>query len=93
MVSPFRIDVPDAVLDDLRERLARTRWPAQLDDAGWDYGTELTYLQELCAYWEHEFDWRAAEARLNAWPQFEPRSAVSTCTSSTLDRRIPTRSR
>jgi hypothetical protein len=37
----------------------------------WDYGTELTYLQELCAYWEHEFDWRAAEARLNEWPQFE----------------------
>ncbi len=71
MVSPFRIDVPDAVLDDLRERLARTRWPAQLDDAGWDYGTELAYLQELCAYWEHEFDWRAAEARLNEWPQFE----------------------
>ena len=71
MVSPFRIDVPDAVLDDLRERLARTRWPAQLDDAGWDYGTELSYLQELCGYWQHEFDWRAAEARLNEWPQFE----------------------
>ena len=71
MASPFRVDVPDAVLVDLRERLARTRWPAQLDDAGWDYGTELSYLQALCAYWEREFDWRAAEARVNAWPQFE----------------------
>ncbi len=71
MVSPFRIDVPDAVLDDLRDRLARTRWPTQLDGAEWDYGTELSYLQELCTYWRDEFDWRAAEARLNAWPHFE----------------------
>ena len=71
MVSPFRVDVPDAVLADLRERLARTRWPAQLDDAGWGYGTELSYLQQLCEYWHDEFDWRAAEARINEWPQFE----------------------
>ena len=69
--TPFRIEVPDDVLADLRDRLARTRWPAQLDDAGWDYGTELSYLQELCAYWQNDFDWRAAEARLNSWPQFE----------------------
>ena len=71
MVSPFQVDVPDAVLADLRERLARTRWPAQLDDAGWGYGTELSYLQQLCEYWHDEFDWRAAEARINEWPQFE----------------------
>ncbi len=69
--TPFRIEVPDDVLADLRDRLARTRWPAQLDDAGWDYGTELSYLQELCAYWQNDFDWRAAEHGLNSWPQFE----------------------
>ncbi len=69
--TPFRIDVPDDVLADLHDRLSRTRWPAQLDDAGWDYGTELSYLQELCAYWQNDFDWRVAEARLNSWPQFE----------------------
>ena len=49
---PFRIEVPDAVLDDLRERLARTRWPEPLnDDAGWDDGADVAYLRELCAYW------------------------------------------
>ena len=47
-VLPFRIEVPDAVLEDLRERLARTRFPDQLDGAGWSYGTELSYLKELC---------------------------------------------
>lgn len=68
-VRDFRVDVPDAVLADLRDRLGRTRWPDQLDGSGWDYGTERGYLQELCAYWRDEFDWRAAEARINAWPQ------------------------
>jgi pimeloyl-ACP methyl ester carboxylesterase len=66
----FEIHVDESVLDDLRERLARTRFPGQLDDAGWDYGTELSYLQELCAYWRERFDWRARERALNALPQF-----------------------
>src|SRR5437764_8552732 len=69
-VEPFRIDVPDAVLDDLRERLARTRWPDQIPGSSWDYGTDRTYLQELCEYWRTSFDWRAAERELNQWPQF-----------------------
>jgi pimeloyl-ACP methyl ester carboxylesterase len=67
--SPFRVDVPDAVLDDLRERLARTRLPNQVADAGWSQGTELGYLTDLLAYWRDEFDWRAAEARINAFDQ------------------------
>jgi len=70
MIEPFRVDVPDDVLDDLRARLARTRLPNQVDGAGWDQGTELGYLQELLVYWRDEFDWRAQEARLNAFDQY-----------------------
>ena len=70
-ITPFRIDVPQAVLDDLRDRLARTRWPDQVPGSGWDYGTDLSYLRELCDYWRDRFDWRAAEATLNAFPQFK----------------------
>jgi pimeloyl-ACP methyl ester carboxylesterase len=69
-IEPFRVAVPDDVLDDLRARLARTRLPNQVDGAGWSQGTELGYLQELLAYWRDEFDWRAQEARLNAFDQF-----------------------
>ena len=70
-IRPFRIDVPDAVLDDLRDRLGRTRFPDQLESSGWDYGTELSYLKELCAYWHDKFDWRAREAELNRFDQYK----------------------
>src|SRR2546430_8034212 len=66
----FRIDVSDAVLDDLRDRLSRTRWPDQIPGSGWDYGTDRTYLQELCEYWGTSFDWRTVERTLNQWPHF-----------------------
>jgi epoxide hydrolase len=66
----FEIHVDESVLADLHERLARTRFPGQLEGAGWEYGTELGYLQELCAYWRERFDWRAQERSLNALPQF-----------------------
>lgn len=69
-ITPFRVEVPDAVLADLRERLARTRFPNQVEGAGWSQGTELGYLTDLIAYWRDEFDWRAVEARLNAFDQF-----------------------
>src|SRR5215469_10515304 len=68
--QPFRVDVPDADLTDLRQRLARTRWPDALADAGWDYGVPLDYVRKLADYWRLEFDWRAQEARFNAWPQY-----------------------
>jgi microsomal epoxide hydrolase len=68
--EPFQIHVADEVLSDLRERLARTRYPDQMEGVGWDYGTERAYLEALCAYWRDKFDWRAQEARLNAWPHF-----------------------
>jgi epoxide hydrolase len=69
-VRPFRVDIPQADLDDLHERLARTRFPEQIPDAGWDYGTELAYARQLVAYWRDAYDWRAAEARLNEFDHF-----------------------
>jgi microsomal epoxide hydrolase len=69
-LTPFTVAVTEAELDDLHERLARTRLPQQIPDAGWDYGTELGYLSELLAYWRDEYDWRRAEARLNAIDQY-----------------------
>ncbi|MGP2436167.1 epoxide hydrolase family protein [Streptomyces sp. JW3] len=70
LLSPFRLDVPQRDLDDLHARLDRTRWPDQPAGAGWAYGVEREYLRELVWYWRHDYDWRAAEAELNAWPQF-----------------------
>jgi len=69
-ILPFRIDIPQADLDDLRGRLARTRWPDELDGAGWDYGIPLDYTRELAEYWRTGYDWRVHEARLNGFEQF-----------------------
>jgi microsomal epoxide hydrolase len=69
-ILPFRIDVPQADLDDLRDRLARTRWPDQLPGVGWDYGIPLDYVRELATYWRDGYDWRVHEARLNGFGQF-----------------------
>jgi len=69
-IRPFRIDIPQADLDDLRERLRRTRWPDQLPGVGWTRGVPLDYLKQLAAYWADSYDWRAQEARLNQSPQF-----------------------
>jgi pimeloyl-ACP methyl ester carboxylesterase len=67
-VDEFRVQVPDAVLEDLGRRLEHTRYPAPIPDAGWDYGTDDAYLRDLVAYWRHGYDWRAREARLNELP-------------------------
>ena len=66
---PFTLHVPDAEITRLRERLALTRWPDQAPDAAWAYGTDADYLRSLLDYWQHGFDWRVEEARLNAFPQ------------------------
>ncbi|MEU8403902.1 epoxide hydrolase family protein [Nonomuraea sp. NPDC048892] len=68
-IKPFRIDIPQADLDDLRERLRRTRWAAQLP-GGWSRGVPVAYLRDLADYWADGFDWRAQETRLNAFAQF-----------------------
>ena len=69
-MRPFRIAVPEAQLADLRDRLARTRWPEAATTGGWTQGLPLDYAQELCAYWRDHYDWRRCEAELNALPQF-----------------------
>lgn len=68
---PFRLDIPEADLLDLGTRLARTRFPDQAPGAAWATGTDLSFMREALAYWRDSFDWRAQEARLNAWPQFK----------------------
>ena len=69
-IRPFRIEVPQAALDDLGERLARTRWPAEPEGIGWSRGVPVGYLRELAEYWRTAYDWRQHEARLNQLPQF-----------------------
>jgi epoxide hydrolase len=69
-VTPFRIAIPQADLDDLRERLVGARWPEAETVADWSQGVPHGYLRELCGYWADGYDWRATEARLNALPQF-----------------------
>ncbi len=69
-IVPYRINIPDPVLRDLKDRLARTRLPDQLENVGWDYGTDIAYLKPLVEYWRDRFDWRAQERRLNEFDQF-----------------------
>ena len=67
---PFSIDVPQAVLDDLKRRLEATRWPEPIPGVSWEYGAEVAYVRELCDYWRTDYDWRKHEAELNRYPQF-----------------------
>ena len=69
--TPFTMRVPDADIEDLHARLARTRFPDQAPGAPWAYGTDVAYLRGLTEYWRDSFDWRAQEARLNQFPQFK----------------------
>ncbi|MFC4782997.1 epoxide hydrolase family protein [Nocardioides sp. MAHUQ-72] len=70
VVTPFRVDVDQHALDDLQDRLARTRFAAPAPGDSWDHGTPEAYLREMVDHWQHRFDWRAQEERLNAVPQF-----------------------
>lgn len=69
--QPFRLHVADSAIDDLRDRLARTRFPDQAPGEPWAYGADVAYLKQLVEYWHGRFDWRTQEARLNALPQFK----------------------
>ena len=69
-VREFTVRVDEAVIVDLRERLARTRWPDEINDDQWSYGTRLPVLKSLIDYWRTKFDWRKQEERLNRFPQF-----------------------
>ena len=72
-IERFHIRVDDSTLEDLRLRLALTRFPDQIDGTGWEYGTPIDYLRELVEYWRDEYDWRAQEARLNELEHFRTR--------------------
>ncbi len=74
-IQPFHINISQSALDDLRHRLSRTRWLTPVTDAGWSEGTDSGFLRRLVDYWQHHFDWRAQETRLNALPQFKTRVA------------------
>lgn len=69
-VQPFQFYVADDVLEAITERVATYPWHEMPNDGGWDYGTNMDYLKELCAYWVNEFDWRAQEKRLNSFSHF-----------------------
>lgn len=69
-IRPFHLNIAQADLDDLRDRLARTRWIDDLPGTGWERGVPTAYLKELAGYWAEKFDWRTVEAELNAHPQF-----------------------
>jgi len=69
-VVPFTIDIPEAILTDLQDRLRRSRLPDQIPGIGWKQGTDRTYLKPLITYWAETFDWRAVEARWNQFAQF-----------------------
>jgi microsomal epoxide hydrolase len=69
-VDPFEVDVASADVAALEDRLGNARWPDQLPDAGWAYGTDREYLRSLCAYWREEYDWGSFEARCNRFAQF-----------------------
>jgi pimeloyl-ACP methyl ester carboxylesterase len=69
-LRPYRVEFPQSDLDDLVDRLGRTRWPDELPGAGWDYGVPPAWVKEVAEYWRTAFDWRAYEARLNRYPQY-----------------------
>ncbi|QBD80721.1 epoxide hydrolase [Ktedonosporobacter rubrisoli] len=69
-MTPYTVAIPQADIDDLNARLARVRWTDELPDAGTDYGVDLASIKRLVSYWQHGYDWRIWEARLNAYPQF-----------------------
>ena len=70
MPKPFTVDVPDAVLADLNGRLDNIRWPDEPDEANWAFGANLSYMKRLATHWRDGFDWRAAEDKINRFPQF-----------------------
>lgn len=69
-VNPFKININDDVLLDLRQRLNNTRWPETETVDDWSQGIPLTYVQDLCGYWANDYDWRSREILLNRYPQF-----------------------
>jgi Epoxide hydrolase N terminus len=73
-IRPFRIDIPEADLEDLRRRLRQTRWPDSEPVDDWSQGIPLSYTRDLCEHWLRSYDWRASEASLNRFPAVPDRN-------------------
>ncbi len=69
-IKPFKAHIPESVLEDLRRRVAETKWPDQLPGTTWEYGADISKVHELADYWQKGYDWRAQEARINRFDQF-----------------------
>ena len=69
-ITPYQVEIADDILRDLQQRLAQTRWPGEIADTGWDYGSNLAYVKELVHYWQTDFNWRQQEQMLNAFAHF-----------------------
>src|SRR6478672_5284218 len=70
-IEPFQIAIAQEILDDLHERLARTRWPDEVQETSWRYGANLGTMQELANYWLTKFDWRAQEQWINSFANYQ----------------------
>jgi len=70
-IEPFKISIHQEILDDLRKRLERTRWPDEVHQAGWRYGANLEYMKKLANYWLTKFDWRAQEQWINSFANYQ----------------------
>jgi len=70
MIEEFKVNIPQSEIDDLKERIKKTRWPNEIENSEWKYGTSLSYLKELSNYWEKKFDWRKIENKINALPNY-----------------------
>ncbi|MCO5950533.1 epoxide hydrolase family protein [Mucilaginibacter flavidus] len=71
MKKPFKINIRQSIINDLKKRLSNTRWTDEIENSKWEYGTNKSYLKELCDYWQHTFDWKKQEEYLNSFPQFK----------------------
>ncbi|UUW08773.1 epoxide hydrolase [Flavobacterium plurextorum] len=69
-IKPFKVNIPQDILDDLNARLDMTRWPDEINESHWTYGTDLSYMKELTNYWQNKFDWRKIENEINSYPNF-----------------------
>lgn len=70
MITPFKVNTPQSILNDLKQRIKDTRWPDEMPNTGWQLGADLSYMKELANYWVHKFDWRKIEHEINSYPNF-----------------------
>jgi len=70
MITEFRCNIPQPLIDDLKSRIRRTRWTDEIKNSGWQYGADLSYMKELAEYWVEKFDWRKVENEINQYPNY-----------------------